>query len=143
MTLEDTLFIRAPVKDVWRVTMDLERWPEWAPAVRSIRRLDAGAFGLGSRVQIQQPGQPLAVWTVTDFAEGERFSWETAWRGLWMRATHHLAPEPGGTRNTLRLNASGWTVALSSSVLRFLLRRALIAENGGLKARCEARSLGT
>ena len=138
MTIEDTISIDAPTDDVWRVTADVDRWPEWAPTVTAVRRLDRGPFGLGSRTRIKQPGQPEATWTVTDVAAGERFTWETARPGLRMRATHELVPEGGGTRNTLRLEATGVLAPLLALVLQPLVRRALADENRGLKARCEA-----
>ena len=138
MTVEDTLLIQAAIDDVWRVTVDVERWPEWAPTVTDVRRLENAPFGLGSRVRIKQPGQPETVWTVTEFAVGERFTWDAARRGLHMRATHELTPAGDGTRNTLRVEVTGLLAPLFAPILRPLLRRALADENRGLQTRCEA-----
>ena len=101
------------------------------------RRRDDGPFGVGSRARLRQPGQPEAVWEVTAFVPGERFTWRTERAGLQMTATHELRPEGEGTTNTLRVAASGWMTVLIGPLLRFLMRRALAAENAGLKARCE------
>ena len=137
MTAEHTTHIDAPPAEVWRVTLDVERWPEWTPTVTAARRLDDGPFRVGSRVRIKQPGQPEATWTVTDLVPGERFAWETARRGLRMRATHALTPDGTGTRNTLRVEADGILGTIFSPLLRPLVRLALVDENAGLKARCE------
>ena len=137
MTAENTTLIDAPPPAVWRETVDIARWPEWAPTVTGARRLDGGPFRLGSRAAVRQPAQPEATWTVTELVPGERFSWETARPGLRMRATHALAPDGDGTRNTLRLEATGALATVFGFALRPLIRRALADENRGLKTWCE------
>ena len=54
-----------------------------------------------------------------------------------MRATHALAPDGDGTRNTLRLEATGALATVFGFALRPLIRRALADENRGLKIWCE------
>ena len=137
MTAENTTLIDAPPSAVWRETVDIDRWPEWAPTVTRAQRLDDGPFRLGSRASVKQPAQPQATWTITDLVPGERFSWETSRLGLHMRATHALASEGDGTRNTLRLEATGALATVFGFALRPLIRRALADENHGLKAWCE------
>lgn len=137
MTLEDTIHIEAPTEVVWAVTEDIERWPEWTPTVTAARRLDDGPFGIGSRVRIKQPAQPESEWTVTEYVRGERFTWQSRRRGLRMAASHRIWKDESGTFNTLRIEASGIVTALFWPVLRVAVRRALVAENRGLKARCE------
>lgn len=143
MTVEDTIHIEAPPDVVWRVTEDVERWPEWTPTVRSTKRVGQDPFGHGSIARILQPGQPEAEWVVTEFEPGRRFAWTTRRRGLTMVGTHEILPEAGGTRNVLRVEASGPVAVLLWPVLRLAMRRALSAENGGLKAYCERAAGGT
>lgn len=137
MRVEDVIHIEAPTEVVWAVTRDVERWPEWTPTVTSVRRVGSGPFGLGSVARIKQPLQPESEWVVTGFVEGRRFAWTTRRRGLRMTGTHDVAPEGGGTRNTLSVDAAGPLAALLWPVLRLAMRRALSDENRGLKARCE------
>jgi uncharacterized membrane protein len=137
MTVEKTIHIEAAPEVVWTVTEDVERWPEWTPTVTSVTRVEGGPFGLGSVARIKQPGQPASEWTVTAFARGRRFAWETRRRGLRMTGTHELSPDRGGTTNVLRVEAKGIVAVLLWPLLRPLVRRALSAENHGLKARCE------
>lgn len=139
MTVEDAIYIEAPPDVVWRVTVDVERWPEWTPTVTSVVRVGQAPFGLGSIARIKQPGQPEAEWVVTAFDPAERFAWETRRTGLHMVGTHEISPEGAGTRNVLRVEARGPLGVLLWPVLRPAMRRALSEENGGLKEFCEQR----
>jgi uncharacterized membrane protein len=142
MTVHDAIYIDAPPAVVWRVTVDVERWPEWTPTVTSVSRI-GGPLALGSVARIKQPAQPEAEWVVTEFEEGQRFAWETRRPGLHMIGRHEMHPESSGTRNVLHVHARGVVAVLLWPVLRFMMRRALADENGGLKKRCEeiARSV--
>ena len=37
MEQSTTIDIEAPVEQVWEVLREVERWPEWAPTVTSVR----------------------------------------------------------------------------------------------------------
>jgi hypothetical protein len=123
------------------VTTDVERWPEWTPTVTSVRRLDSGPLRLGSVARISQPMQPVADWTVTEYKEGRRFAWDTRRAGLQMRGTHELHPDGAGTRNVLHLDAHGALAVILWPVLAPAIRRALNAENRGLRTRCVAKGV--
>lgn len=142
MTVEDTIYIEAPPDVVWRVTEAIERWPEWAPTVTSVVRVGQGPLGPGSSAWIKQPGQPEAQWVVTELEPGTRFSWETRRRGMQMVAMHEISPEGAGTRNALRVEAKGLVMLVLWPILRLALRRALSAENAGLKRYSEQASWG-
>lgn len=47
---------------------EVERWPEWAPTVTSIRRLDDGPLAVGSRVRVAQPRIAPTEYVVTEHA---------------------------------------------------------------------------
>lgn len=141
MTITDSITIRASVQEVWHVTQDVERWPEWTPTVTSVRLISDPPPGLGSVALIKQPMQPESRWVVTDFEPGRRFAWETRRPGLRMVGSHDLTAEGGGTRNVLRVEASGWLAVLLSPVLRVAIGKALTDENLGLKARCERKDV--
>lgn len=137
MRVSHDIHIDAPVEAVWATTVAVERWPGWTPTVTAVKRLDAGPLERGSTVRLKQPLQPASEWVVTQVEKGKVFSWETRRRGLHVIATHELSPEGAGTRNVLHVEAKGAVAALLWPLLRLVIRRALAAENGGLKERCE------
>ena len=137
MRVDDSIRIAAPPQIVWAVTRDVEGWPEWTPTVTSVRRVGGGPLGIGSIARIKQPMQREAEWVVTEFADGERFAWESRRRGLRVKGTHEILPDGAGTTNVLRVEAGGAVAALLWPLLRVVMRRALMDENRGLKKHCE------
>lgn len=138
MMLENVICIDVPQSVVWSVTIDIERWPQWTPTVKAVKRLDEGPFACGSAALIQQPGLPEAKWVVTELIQGERFTWESRILGIQMIATHKLLTKETGTQSVLRVKMSGIVGRLLWPLMRFSARRSLERENAGLKAKCEA-----
>ena len=64
MRIEHEVTIRASVDDVWALTIDVEALPTITPTMTSVRRLDNGPIGVGSKAVIKQPGQAERTWTV-------------------------------------------------------------------------------
>ncbi len=67
--------VEAPVEQVWEVLGEVERRPEWAPTVTSVRRLDGGPLAVGSRVRVEQPRIPATVYVVTELEPSRSFTW--------------------------------------------------------------------
>jgi uncharacterized protein YndB with AHSA1/START domain len=134
-----TVEIDASLEAVWAILVDVERWPEWTPSVRRARRLDTGPFAVGSRVRLEQPRLPPAVWRVTELAAPHSFAWVSGAPGLTTVATHRLEPNlDGGTTVTLGLEQRGPLGGLVGHLLGGLTRRYVTAEAQGLKRRSEA-----
>ena len=74
---------------------------------------------------------------IKSLTPGERFTWATKIRGMRLVATHALSPEGTGTQNLLRVEVTGWAASLFWPLLRRSIRRALDAENAGLKTQSE------
>lgn len=139
MHISHDIRIGAPRDVVWAVTVDVERWAEWTPTVKSVTLLDPGPLRVGSRARIAQPMQPASEWVVTRLDAGRLFSWETRRPGLRMTATHELRSEEDATTNFLHVEAGGALAVLLWPLMRIAMRRALAEENRGLKRRCEGR----
>ena len=138
MEYEVSRQLDAEVGVVWRVLVDVERWPEWTASVTSARKLVGGPLGLGSEVRIKQPKLPSALWRVTDFQPGKSFTWVSRVPGLTTFGFHRLVPESDGSV-TVRVGTEqrGPLTPLSALLLAGLVRRHVDTEIGGLKRRCE------
>jgi hypothetical protein len=114
---------------------DVERWSEWTPTVKRIRRLDHGPLAVGSRARIEQPKLPAAVWEVTELQEGRSFTWVTRSPGVRVIAKHGVEPVGRSTRATLAVGFSGPLGGLIARLTRGLNNRYLALEAQGLQQR--------
>jgi uncharacterized membrane protein len=85
--LQHSIEIAAPINVVWAANEDVERWPELAPSMEQVERLDDGALVVGSRARIKQPRLPAAEWVVTALDRRRSFSWESRSFGMRTVAT--------------------------------------------------------
>lgn len=131
--------IAAPVDRVWSVLVDVERTPEWSASMTSVQRLDDGPFGVGSRVRIEQPRLPPAVWQVTELTAERSFTWVTAAAGVRTTAIHVLEPTEDGTRATLVVEQTGLLAGVVGLLLGRMTRRYVDTELAGLTTRAEQR----
>jgi uncharacterized membrane protein len=135
---EVSVDIAAPPQHVWRVTTDVERWPEWTASVLSVRRLDSGPFRVGSRARIRQPGFLPALWEVTEIDEGRGFTWVTSSHGIRAAGHHRVDPISGGSRATLSVDYKGLLSGVVATLLAEKTERFLRLEAAGLKKRSES-----
>jgi len=121
--------------------VDVERWPEWAAQMQSLRRQDEGQFGKGSRVKVTPKMLSGSIWTVTEYDEGKSYIWETALApGVRMSGGHVVEAESGGTNATFWLDVAGPIGAILSPVLGLVFRRNTRLATQGLKSYCEKAS---
>lgn len=131
--------IQAPAARVWPIVHDVDRWPEWTPTVRKIRRLDRGPLTVGSRVVIYQPKLLPAKWEVTEIDERTRsFTWITRAPGMLLEARHRIADHRDTSRATLSIQFSGPLGPLFARLTANLNDRYLALEAAGLKQRSES-----
>jgi uncharacterized membrane protein len=131
--------ILAPAERAWSVMSDIERWHEWTPTIRSIRRRDAGPLRVGSRAIIRQPRLPPALWTVTDLQPGRSFTWVSRAPGIRVTAHHQVEAGDGESRAALSLAFTGPLGPLFGWLTRRINERYLALEAAGLKRRSEQR----
>ena len=131
--------IDAPPERVWPVMSDVERWHEWTPTIRSVRRTNAGPFQVGARARVYQPKLPPANWIVTALHEGRGFVWESRAPGVHVIARHTIEPVGTGSRATLSIQYSGTIGTLFGRLTAAINRRYIALEADGLKRRAEAQ----
>ena len=133
-----TVNIEAPPARVFAVLCDVERWPEWTSTMASVRRVESGAFAVGSTAHVRQPKLRPAVWRVTELEDGRNFTWTTRSPGLRMTAGHLIEPRGGGSCVTLSFELSGFMAPLVSWLYGSLIERYVTTESQGLKKRSES-----
>jgi hypothetical protein len=138
MILENKIDIQANPKLVWQVTIDVESWPIWSPAMKKIIRMDSNEFKPGSAALIKQKLLPETLWVVTELTPNSSFSWHAKVFGIEMIATHILIPIDSGVTSVLKLEMLGWMTKLFGSVIKKPPSKALREENWGLKTFCES-----
>lgn len=117
---------------------DVERWPEWTPTVKRIRRLDSGPLAVGSRVVIWQPRLPPAKWEVIELDDrNRRFTWETRSPGMRLEARHWVDQTGETSLATLSIRFSGILGPVFARLTRKLNDRYLALEVKGLRERSE------
>jgi carbon monoxide dehydrogenase subunit G len=130
--------IAAPPERVWAVMADVERWPEWTPTVRGIRRWDRGPLAVGSRALVRQPRLPPALWRVSELREGRSFTWVSGGPGVCVVAEHSVEPLANGARARLSVRFTGWLGPLLARLTHRLNERYLALEAEGLRKRSTA-----
>jgi uncharacterized membrane protein len=138
MTAESVVVdIVAPSARVWQALIDVEDWPRWTTSMSDVKRLDKGSLRMGSRARIKQPGFPVCVWEVTEFAEGTSFSWETRTPGLIVTAGHEVSATADGCRLTLSVAWTGVFGGLTSALMGKRTRESITRDANGHKACAE------
>lgn len=87
--------IRAPAEIVFAVATDPDRMEEWQSSVRSIRRLDRGAVGVGSRLSGERLVAGVAMpftSEVTAWQPPHLCTFEASGRGVLLRGEQRVTP---------------------------------------------------
>jgi hypothetical protein len=136
-TFSITTDIAAPAARVWGVMSDVERWHEWTPSIKRIRRFGQGPLGVGERAIVRQPKFPPALWRVSDVQAGRAFTWISGAPGLRVIGRHSVEPAPSGSRATLSVEYRGVLSGLFARMTRRVTEQYLAFEAAGLRQRSE------
>jgi uncharacterized membrane protein len=133
-----TTQVDAPADDVWRLFVDVERWPQLTDSMREVSRIDSGPLKVGSEALIKQPGLARARWKVTELDPGRSFTWETAAVGVTSVGGHLVEPGEGGSTITLSLRQTGPLARLVGWLLGSRINRYLSMELEGFRRGAES-----
>ena len=124
----------APPAQVYRLFIDVERWPELTQSMRSVRRLDDGPIRVGSEAKVSQPRLPSARWRVTELEPDRRFTWETTAGGVTTVGDHLVESDGAGSRITLALSMRGPLSGVMGLLMGGVARRYAAMELEGFRS---------
>jgi uncharacterized membrane protein len=125
-------------EDVWRLFVDVERWPEMTKSMREVRRLDSGPLQVGSEVVVRQPGLPRTRWRVTELEPGHSFTWESAVGGLTTVVSHIVEADGQGAMIILTLSQHGPLAGVMGVLVDRRARRYVSMEAEGFRRTAES-----
>ena len=111
---------------LWDRVRNVEEWPKRTASISSAEILGGGSLAEGSEIVMKQPGAPESKWIVTEYSEGNSFTYEMRRAGLITTAHHVVEAElPAGSSLTLIFAMQGrlakvWGVLMGRKIHRFL-----------------------
>lgn len=125
-------------EDVWRLFVDLERWPQMTKSMREVRRLDSGPLRVGSEAVVRQPGLPPTRWRVTELEPGHSFTWESAAGGVTTVGSHIVKADGQRAMITLTLSQHGPLAGVLGVLVGRRARRYVSMEAEGFRRTAES-----
>lgn len=138
-----TTAVDASPEAVWRLFVDVERWPQMTESISAVRRVDSGPLRVGSEAVVRQPRLPKARWRVTEMAPGRSFLWQTSFPGVTSVGGHTVDADGQGSVVTLTLRVHGPLARPVYALTRARSRRYLAMEAAGFKRAAEAPGPGS
>jgi len=138
MEYRATTAANAPANEVYRLFIDVERWPEMTASMREVRRLDSGPVQVGSEAIVRQPRLPPARWRVTELEPDRSFIWETTGAGVTTVGEHVVEQDGQRVVITLTLRMHGPLAWLAAAVMGRLARRYVSMELEGFRRTAES-----
>lgn len=111
---------------LWERVRNIEEWPERTASISSAEIIGNGTLATGSEIVMKQPGAPESKWVVTEYTEGNSFTYEMRRAGLVTTAHHVVEAElPTGSSLTLIFAMQGrfakvWGVLMGRKIRKFL-----------------------
>ncbi|WP_424863626.1 SRPBCC family protein [Streptomyces sp. MMS24-I29] len=145
--------IHAPLRTIWKLQTDVERWPSWQDSVETVGRLDHGPFRKGSAFRWTtlvppNPATPATELEITSTVEQLRRGSCIRWtgpavgEGLRIDGIHvwNFTEVGGGVRVSTEETHTGPQVDANVPAATEILRQGLEAWLRELKAAAEART---
>ncbi|MGW7415396.1 SRPBCC family protein [Streptomyces sp. NPDC054863] len=147
------IVINAPLRTVWKLQTDVERWPSWQAPVETVDRLDHGPFRRGSAFRWTTPIPPNPstpatgleiLSTVRQVERGACIRWTgpATGEGLHIDGVHvwNFTKVGGGVRVSTEETHTGPQVDANVPVATEILRAGLEGWLRDLKSAAEARA---
>jgi uncharacterized membrane protein len=130
--------VNAAPDEIWRLFVDVERWPEMTKSMREVRRLDSGPLRVGSEAMVRQPGLPRIRWRVTALDPGRSFTWQAPTTGMTSVAVHLVEASEPGSVITLSIRTEGPLGGAMGALFSRRALRSITMEMEGFRRTAEA-----
>ncbi|MEU5209932.1 SRPBCC family protein [Streptomyces sp. NPDC020742] len=147
------MVIHAPLRTVWKLQTDVERWPSWQPPVETVERLDHGPLRKGSAFRWRtpippNPSTPATSLEITSTVRQIKHNSCIRWTGpaigtgLRIDGVHvwHFVEVKDGVRVSTEESHTGAQVEADVPTATRILRAGLEAWLRDLKFAAEART---
>ncbi|MFH8407025.1 SRPBCC family protein [Streptomyces sp. NPDC018019] len=144
--------IHAPLRTIWELQTDVERWPSWQTPVKTIERLDHGPLRKGSAFRWTTPAPatpttPATTLEITSTIEQLKHNSCIRWtgpaigEGIHINGVHvwNFTKVKGGVRVSTEETHTGEQVDANVPMATEILRKGLEGWLRELKATAEAR----
>lgn len=136
-TYTTKISINADKSRIWSVLADVEQWSKWTASIEKIEPLEVSPLKNGSKVRILQPKLRPAIWEITEWCEGQNFTWVSNNPGMRVEATHTIVEKDGGCEVVLGVKTEGFLAPLVGLLAGKLTQEYMAMEAAGLKKQCE------
>jgi uncharacterized membrane protein len=140
---ESGVDVQRPVEEVWAYASDVTKHDEWSNAVQSIRLINAGPVGKGTRFiqTVRMLGKQAAgEWEITEYEPNKRITFRGGSGPMRMSWSIILEPIPGGTRITAPGQCEpGGFFKVAGPILRRAMKRQADSDFATLKDLLESR----
>ena len=140
MRVVETIVTSAPPELVWRVLTDVEHWRDWNPNVLEIKPVGSARLGRGARYLVVQPKLRPAIYELTEYVPGQRFTWEQRLAGGALVADHCIASRHGATEVELSFASRGLLANMLARLFSRIVAHYVATEARSLKSYCETQS---
>lgn len=111
MDIHEQRIISGRIEEVWRVSTDVNRWPEWDPHEEAGQI--SGPFVEGTSAYSKPRGGPGAHWTLTEVTENQSWSLINPMRIGTLRVENRYTQLPDGrVLCEKHMQVSGWILIL-------------------------------
>lgn len=135
-----TLAVDAPPEAVWRLFVDVERWPQMTKSTSEARWMDSGPLRVGRQAIVKQPRLPRVRWKVTELEPGRSFTWEYSSPGITSVGGHTVEADGQGSVVTITLRVHGPLSRPVYALVRGMSHRYITMEAEGFKRTAESEA---
>jgi ribosome-associated toxin RatA of RatAB toxin-antitoxin module len=135
--------IEASSSTIWNVMSDVETWNEWTPTITRIQKVNRNDLAVGTRLLIEQPKLPKAIWTVVTVSPGASFFMKKGNPFLQVVAGHVIKERQRGAIVTLSLEFLGLFAKPVAKRYKDMMEGYLATEAAGLRQASEGLLLHT